>query len=259
MNKSTFIQTGGYPLKAERLQELQTAYSIFNALGALAGNLTIISGCTVAGSNVGDGFVYIDGELLEFKGGAFDANSTVIIIEESVNRGFKNGVIKEVHKIRYATFGAGDVSWSWSDFFRCDTLKSIQSRLLPAGTNPQLYCGAVADIPEGWFLCDGLDGRPNLKGQFIAGYDPDDPDYNAIGKPGGAKQVSLTAANNGPHSHSYTQYTLDQEVSTNGSGVTTINKNRTQEGNFITGSSGTGTPHENRPPYYTLAYIIYQG
>lgn len=260
MNSSDFIQTGGYPLKAERLQELQTAYSIFNSLGALAGDLTIISGCAVSGSDVGDGFVYIDGELLEFRGGAFDENSTVIIIEEAVNRAFKNGVVKQVHTIRYATFGTNpEASWAWADFYRCDTLKQLQSRILPPGTNPQLYFGSVADIPEGWYLCDGDDGRPNLKGMFIAGLDPDDPDYDEIGKTGGAKKVALTAANNGPHSHSYTQYTLDQTVSKNGSGIRGLNENNSQSGNFSTGSSGTGTPHENRPPYYTLAYIIYIG
>lgn len=257
MNKSTFIQTGGYPLKAERLQELETAYSIFNALGALAGNLTIISGCTVAGSNVGDGFVYIDGELLEFKGGVFNESSTVIIIEEPVERGFKNGVIKQVHAIRYATFGAGDVSWLWSDFFRCDTLKSIQSRLLPAGTNPQLYCGAVADIPEGWFLCDGLDGRPNLKGQFIAGYDPDDPDYNAIGKPGGTKKVTLVGANMPALKFIYSK------IVQTGKTVLQYDAVGDKEGasyqNADTNTIGNSTPFDIRPTYYTLAYIIYQG
>ena len=36
MNKTNFNQTGGFPLKTERLQEMETAYSVFNSLGALA-------------------------------------------------------------------------------------------------------------------------------------------------------------------------------------------------------------------------------
>jgi microcystin-dependent protein len=259
MNRSNFNQTGGYPLKTERLQEMQTAYSIFNALGALAGDLTIISGCKLTGTTIGDGAVYIGGELYAFKAAAVTLTSTVVIIEEAVNRGFKNGGLKEVHTIRYATFGTAETSWPWTDFKRMDSLKSIQARLLPAGTNPQLYCGSVSTIPTGWQLCDGSNGTPNLKGQFIVGYDPDDADYNAIGMIGGSKKVSLTAANNGVHSHTYKQYELDQEVSRYGSGVRAINKYNTQTGSFTTEQSGSGTPHENRPPYYTLAYIIYIG
>ncbi|MFE3868687.1 hypothetical protein ACFX5E_11460 [Flavobacterium sp. LS2P90] len=259
MNKSTFILTGGYPLKAERLQELQTAYSIFNSLGALAGNFTIISGCTLTGTTVGNGVVYINGEVIDFREADGAGTPDVIIIEEAVNRAFKNGVIKEVHTKRYATFGTATTSWLWADFERVDSLRNFQSRILPPGTNPQLYCGLVANIPMGWQLCDGTNGTPPLQGQFIVGYDPSDPDYDTIGNAGGSKKVSLTAANNGPHTHTYTQYQLDQEVSETGSGVRALNKNNEQSGSFTTGSSGTGTPHENRPPYYTLAYIIYIG
>lgn len=259
MNKTNFNQTGGFPLKTERLQELQTAFEIFQAFGALAGNLSIISGCELLGTTIKKGVVYIEGEPLEFREAAVTGGSTVIIIEEAVNKAFKNGVIKQVHSIRYATFGTADVSWPWTDFKRVGSLKDIHSRILPPGTNPQLYCGSVAAIPTGWQLCDGTNGTPPLQGMFIAGYDPTDPDYDAIGKPGGAKKVGLTAANNGPHGHNYTQYQLDQEVSETGSGVRSLNKSNSQTGSFTTGSSGEGTPHENRPPYYTLAYIIYKG
>lgn len=130
MNKSNFIQTGGYPLKSERLQELQTAYSIFNSLGALAGNLTIISGCKLEGTTIKNGCVYIDGELFEFREAAITANSTVIIIEEVINRGFKNGANKQVHTIRYATFGTAATSWPWTDFKPLIEIKNIPLNLV---------------------------------------------------------------------------------------------------------------------------------
>lgn len=133
MNKSNFTQTGGYPLKSERLQELQTAYSIFNAYGALAGNLTIISGCETLGTTVKNGFVHIEGELLEFKEATVTPSSTVIIIETPIERGFKNGVIKTVHTLRYATFGTAETSWPWADFKRPFPTKEI-----PANLNEQL-------------------------------------------------------------------------------------------------------------------------
>lgn len=128
MNKSNFIRTGGYPLKAERLQEMQTAYQTLNAFGALAGNLTIISGCeTPHGSAiVKDGFVYIDNELLEFRESVVNEDSKVIIIEEVVNKAFKNGSIKQVYTIRYAAFGTSEASWPWSSFTRPIQTKNIE-------------------------------------------------------------------------------------------------------------------------------------
>jgi hypothetical protein len=129
MNKTNFVQTGGWPLNAERLEELETAYSIFNAFGALAGNLTIISGCVTAGSNVSDGYVYISGELLTFKAAAVTPTSTVIIVEQKVNRPFENTEVKTVHTIRYATFGTAETSWLWSDFMRPMETKALIAAL----------------------------------------------------------------------------------------------------------------------------------
>lgn len=278
MNKSNFILTGGYPLKTERLQELETAYAIFNSLGALAGNFTVISGCGLTGTVVGNGVVYINGELIEFREADGAGTPDVIIIEDPVMRAFKNGVIKQVHTIRYATFGTAATSWPWSDFERFDTLKSISARLLPPGTNPQLYCGLVADIPQGWFLCDGTNGTPPLQGQFIVGYDPANADYNAIGNQGGLDKVTpagtLASAN------------LNLTIPRDGWSSTGGSLGSATAGRLIVGSGNnenaesleslraagqnqsisgnhthpfTGAEQDNRPKYYTLAYIIYKG
>lgn len=32
------------------------------------------------------------------------------------------------------------------------------------------YVGSLADIPDGWHLCDGTNGTPNLKDKFIMGW-----------------------------------------------------------------------------------------
>lgn len=131
MNKTNFIQTGGWPLKTERLQEMQAAYQTLNAFGSLAGDLTIISGCELVGSTVKKGFVYIDNELLEFREAVVGIDSTVIIIEENVDRAFKNGVVKTVHKIRYATIGTNpEASWLWSDFKKPFETKNIPKNLV---------------------------------------------------------------------------------------------------------------------------------
>lgn len=40
------------------------------------------------------------------------------------------------------------------------------------------WYGSIASIPEGWFLCDGNNGTPDLRDKFIVGaggaYNPDD-------------------------------------------------------------------------------------
>ncbi|MEY4902572.1 MAG: hypothetical protein RLZZ292_387 [Bacteroidota bacterium] len=198
MNKSDFNQTGGYPLKTERLQEMQTAYSIFNSLGALAGNLTIISGCTVTGTIVGDGYIYINGELLEFKEADGAGAPTVIIIETPVDRSFKNGAIKQVHTLRYATFGTAVDFWPWSDFKRLDPIISMMARLnelekksavFQAGGGMLFWNKPLADIPDGWQ--EVVDWR----GRIPVGLDKNDPDFNIMGKMEGRKELIINANN----------------------------------------------------------------
>lgn len=128
MNRTNFNQTGGYPLKTERLQELQTTFSIFNAFGQLAGDLTIISGCETVGTTVKNGFVFINGEILEFReASGVAAGSRVIIIEENTDRAFENGTVKTVYVNRYATLGNADISWLWSSFKRPYPTKDIEA------------------------------------------------------------------------------------------------------------------------------------
>lgn len=193
MNSTNFIQTGGWPLDAERLQEMQTAYSIFNSLGALAGNFSIISGCTLTGSVVGNGFVYINGELLDFKEATVTPDSTVIIIEESVNRGFKNGNIKQVHTIRYATFGTSETSWLWTAFKKVDPLIVIMAKITELEKKTAIFKPGGVAFP--WFkpaneIPEGFQEVLDMRGRTIIGYDPTQTEFNLIGKKSGAKTAN---------------------------------------------------------------------
>lgn len=101
-----------------------------------------------------------------------------------------------------------------------------------------LWAGAIVDIPNGWVLCDGNNGSPDLRNRFIVGagdtYAPDET--------GGAVNHDHTFTTDG-HYH----------LLPAGSGV---------EGGVIISDqtesavdTGTTEKDEHLPPYYALAYI----
>ena len=276
MNRYNFLQTGGFPLETDTLEGMQNAYSIFNALGHLAGNLTIISGCVVSGSNVSNGVVFINGELYRFVGG--NAQSDVRILIDTTTKVWEDGNENDWEYDRYVSFASGQDSLQWQDFTRLENIKNIQSRILPAGTNPQMYTGSLNAIPTGWQLCNGTNGTPDLRGRFIVGFDQDKPDYDDIGNTGGLEEVELTigqlpqhnfegiTSSGGSHSHTVnTSETHDGAGKFAGGGAasepSTLSTNSagSHNHNFSTDSVGNDEAHENRPPYYTLAFIIYTG
>lgn len=287
MNNINFLQTIGFPFDLNTLDFMQKSYGIFNALGELAGNYAIISGCTTTGSTVSDGVVYIDGEIFTFKGGT--ASSTVIIKQDITSLEFEDGNSNEVEYTRYVTFGVGSAAIPWASFKRitnlltmAEQILALQGRILPPKTNPQLYCGSVSAIPIGWQLCDGTNGTPDLRSRFVVGYNLNDSDYNAIGKTGGSKQVTPTGTLESvsvsltiPRTGWGTQGTKPSPSVSIQAGQLVVGSGNPELGEdleslrasgldrSLTGGSHShsfsGTAHENRPPYYTLAYIIYVG
>lgn len=115
------------------LDEIQKAHAVFNSLGGLAGNFTIIAGCVTVGSTVGDGFVFINGEVFDFKGGL--AQTKVIIKEDVENLTFQNGNANPVIKTRYVTFGTGVGAFNWVDFKRPIETKALEAMLETINTS----------------------------------------------------------------------------------------------------------------------------
>ena len=201
MNTINFIQTGGVPFTNDVAQQFENAYKIFNAYGALAGDKTIISGCVENGSSVSDGFIYANNELFYFEGGSKSDN--IFLNVQNIDKVFEDQTTKTLIKIRTLKFGnAIDNVWAWSDFKRIDTMLSLMARLdtLEADqiiTNAKLaiftqggvvfpWFKAVEDIPEGF--------APvwDIAGKTIVGLDPNDADFNAVGKLFGSKTHTLT-------------------------------------------------------------------
>ncbi len=122
---------------------------------------------------------------------------------------------------------------------------------------------------------------PDLRGRFVVGQHDSDNDYRANGTAGGLKAVALTEEQLPSHSHTVKDYTMIPH----GSGECTVgnwtvggtsyqvgrdsvsgNPKRCQtDGDkrdniqwikHPTENAGGGSTHENRPPYYVLAYIM---
>lgn len=126
------------------------------------------------------------------------------------------------------------------------------------------YFGLATSLPEGWLLCDGNNGTPDLREKFVVGAG----ETYAINATGGSADSIVvehthTAVTNTTGNHSHT---FGWGIGTNSGGIhyalvqrlktvqTTVNGDHTHTGTVEdTGVSGTGT---NIPPYYALVYIM---
>lgn len=133
-----------------------------------------------------------------------------------------------------------------------------------------MWSGSTSAVPDGWQLCDGTNNMPNLVDRFVVGagsaYQP--------GATGGTNEVTLTVNQMPSHTHSGTTSTNGahkHDARRGGSGesgryLDTSTGSYTWDGEmlrttgehshtFTTEPRGDGLPHENRPPYYALAFI----
>ncbi|MEX6627579.1 phage baseplate protein [Tenacibaculum salmonis] len=273
MNTINFQQIGGLPLETNTLTEVQKAYSIFNAFGALAGNKTIISGCEVIGNQITNGFIYLDGELLEFRGGI--KQDTVVIIQEETKVFFEDQTEKGVYYTRYVTFGVSVNSTLWSDFKRFYINQPIFKEIKYVGRNV-----TQAELQRGWYIANGENGTDNILGRMLVGYDATQAEFDTVGKKGGEKTHQLTEAeipshrhegrtnSAGGHSHEYNRLLFGGNSTWVSGGVmgywgTTKKEATSSEGvhqhSFTTDNEGNDKPHNNLPPYIVALPIQFIG
>lgn len=177
----------------------------------------------------------------------------------------------------------------------------------PTGT-VIMWGAATTNIPNGWLICDGsaisrstyatlwsvigtLHGAgngsttfnlPNYKGRVLVGLDSGQTEFNAPGKQGGAKTVTLTqtempshdhgnTGNGGSHTHTLPIQYVDTSTNTgslhrvtdinNSTGGTGTTANATVPGtgsdhSHNIPSQGGGGAHNNLQPFATTIFLI---
>ncbi|OBW40796.1 hypothetical protein AB670_02747 [Chryseobacterium sp. MOF25P] len=212
-----FLQTGGVPLTNNLMAQIVDSIKLYDAIGDLAGHMTIISGCDfVSGSTttVNSGVVAINGEILVFEGGLIDTN--VFIHESQVYKTFQDQTSKVLVKIKTVKFGNAVAPnlFPWTEFVKLQTIKSLQASLAGKADKITLEAlekrvkkvefktapienGGVAfifrkpasEIPLGWKECTDLSGKT------VFGYNQFDPDFSSFGLSFGSKTVTLSKNN----------------------------------------------------------------
>ncbi|MFK7113380.1 hypothetical protein V3468_02885 [Flavobacterium oreochromis] len=285
MNKQNFNQSEGFPLETEVLADMQESFDIFNSLGNIAGNFSIISGCEETNGFVSNGVVFINGEVLEFRGG--NVSSTVIIVENRIKKEFENGEEKDVLFIRYATFGIGVSTYNWTDFKRPkstvqltkDKTEQIEFEKLIERVK-QLEARPTANVPVGLVAIWGLPANTipigwvehqPLRGRTPVGKDPsydtntngDLTNYNlnVLDFAGGKREHKLTVSEMPEHDH---QQGSEALYNSYGGGGYVGSRTWGAEGNAayinaLTSKKGGDKPHTNMQPYRVVEFIRYTG
>lgn len=150
-------------------------------------------------------------------------------------------------------------------------LDSMEGSSIPRGL---IAMWNGTQVPNGWALCNGqiVDDlqTPDLSGKFVVGWQSGNEDYNLIGNTGGQERVTLTTQEIPSHVHNFADaYFIESYpdlVGANGTrwiGDNLSGSNKTDRDNSYvclwdhdTRATGGSQSHENRPPYYVLAYII---
>lgn len=267
-----FLQTDGVPLTNDLMQLIEEAYSIFEVLGDLAGNLTILKGCNLVGSTVEPGVVAIEGKLYHFEGGL--VSDTVYINLQEIKKTFQNQTEKVLIENRTVRFGNAITTYNWADFVRLETLKEIQVKvnnsvtqqqlnalvaeidLLKIKTAPIINGGIIFpfrrpanEIPAGWKECI------DFRGKTIVGRDPNDNDFANLGNTVGTKTHTLTIDEMPSHNHAH------EDIANNTNGGVDLGvgfdggSNKFHRRNLNTGYKGGDQPHNNIQPSRIVNFI----
>jgi microcystin-dependent protein len=286
--------TGGHPLALDDGLFLQDAYKesiLALARSFLPASITtaFLQGCVITpGSgetSISDGWMMIDGEIYRVPAKTVEvtglSNLKLVLITDSPDGydatvTYESAGTKEIYRETIVDFRTtddpdGDGSPIVLDTYIyrvCPKPKRTVEMFAPDSALSgyfDLSTGIGKGDCLGYALCDGQDGRPDLKGRFVVGYDGAAADYNVVGNTGGVKEVTLTAAQSGLRNHVHGAAVDDGGDTTGGFfGRGSANNNTnvtfgTANADGVADRNGAQdalTAHENRPPYYTLVFMI---
>ena len=288
MDEINFLAADDFPAASDDLNRLQEATFMVATLALLGGSNYILSGCVSDGTIVSPGVIVIDGKILPFSGG--EKKDKVTIWETKTTLEAFDVNYPEAYIDRVAVL-TDEGPYNWADFKQVLTNKQLEDKIEAIRSESpgfvKMWSGAINRLDESkYLLCDGRTvntkdypdlayfyGKesdvsfqlPDLRKRFIAGYDNSTEDYSQIGKKGGEEKHALTADENGEHQHIVPWgenlktawqppwgWPADSFNNKKGYNSETDDDNTWP----YTSPSGKGMPHENRPPFYVLAFVI---
>lgn len=131
----------------------------------------------------------------------------------------------------------------------------------PLGTIlPWLPKDSNTAVPNGWYLCDGKNGTPDLTGKTLIG----EGDKYTFGQTGGKPTVALATENLPAHDHIQQAWLYKAayfpEKGKAGNIVVGGKYDNAKLGSYnTTEATGSSTPFSIMQPYYVVKYIIYLG
>ncbi|MDR1623912.1 MAG: tail fiber protein [Tannerellaceae bacterium] len=276
MNKINFTAKDNFPLSSDTMAMLQQMIGSSAGMALLGGSNYILSGCVDDGTNVSNGIIVINGEILPFEGGA---KKTKITIQQTSKTLTAFGVSYPEAYIYRAAIFSDTGEYNWADFVQVLTNKQIEEKINSLKSEEpgfvKMWSGRIDRIPDDYRLCNGDTlitasypelayslgeenkssfNLPDLRKRFIVGYDNSSGDYNAIGKTGGLETVTLSIEQMPTHSH--TIKFMNQNWGDNANSRPFPDPGGSSGYTAETTPAGGGQAHENRPPYYVLAYVI---
>lgn len=130
-----------------------------------------------------------------------------------------------------------------------------------------IWSGATNNIPNGWQLCNGTNGTPDLRNRFVVGAGS----TYSVGNTGGEATHTLTKNEMPSHNHNLLEtpvgngtanklwfssdnQTLARSIDRQAGG--SQNAATMLMSSILMSNTGNSQPHNNLPPYYALCYIM---
>ena len=157
----------------------------------------------------------------------------------------KKIIFEDDNSVRYATVEYADEPLEEGTPINAASLDTI----VPNGVI-LMWSGNSSDIPDGWHLCDGSNGTPDLRGRFILGAS----DIYLNKTTGGNATIDLS------HEHKYSGTSGGplgtQDVTTGDNFPRNVASNSHSHTYSGTTKTAGNTEQSILPPYYVLCYIM---